>query len=31
VNGELIHSKLKTGDFPDERTVVERVREFQKK
>jgi selenoprotein W-related protein len=25
VNGELIYSKLKTGQFPDEQAVVEQV------
>jgi selenoprotein W-related protein len=25
INGELIYSKLKTGRFPDERTMVEEV------
>ena len=25
VNGELIYSKLKTGQFPDEKAVIEQV------
>ena len=30
-NGELIYSKLKTGQFPDEQSVVNDVRERLKK
>ncbi|MBP3960368.1 Rdx family protein [Gemmata sp. G18] len=31
LNGELIYSKLKTGQFPDEQTVLESVRDRLKK
>jgi hypothetical protein len=31
VNGELIHSKLKTGEFPDEQAIVDKVTERLKK
>ena len=31
LNGELIHSKLKTGEFPSEEAVVESVGERLKK
>jgi len=31
VNGELIYSKLKTGEFPDEKWAVESVGKHAKK
>ncbi|AWM39891.1 SelT/SelW/SelH family protein [Gemmata obscuriglobus] len=31
VNGELIYSKLQTGTFPDEQSVLESVRERLKR
>ncbi len=31
VDGELIYSKLKTGEFPDEQSVLEDVRKRLKK
>jgi selenoprotein W-related protein len=31
VNGKLIYSKLETGQFPDEKAIVDKVGTFQKK
>jgi hypothetical protein len=31
MNGDLIHSKLATGEFPEEATIVARVTERLKK
>jgi len=31
VNGKLIYSKLETGQFPDEKAMVDKVGTFQKK
>jgi selenoprotein W-related protein len=31
VNGELVYSKLKTGEFPDEQTILDTVAERLKK
>ena len=31
VNGELIYSKLKTGEFPDEQSILDNVGERLKK
>jgi selenoprotein W-related protein len=31
VNGELVYSKLKTGEFPDEQAIVKSVTERMKR